>query len=69
MWKISFLGEKRSVPKGKVIGRTFDPYTQIVELIKGYKSRLYHFAIDGPVSPQNAKYFPRAGAFQTNIHI
>ena len=69
MWKISFLGEKRSVPKGKVIGRTFDPYIQIVELIKGYKSHLYHFVIGGPVGLQNAKYFLRAGAFQANIGI
>jgi hypothetical protein len=57
------LGEKRSIPKRKVIGGTFDPYTQIVELIKGYKSHLYHFAIGGPVGLQNAKYFPRASAF------
>jgi hypothetical protein len=57
------LGEKHSIPKRKVIGGTFDPYAQIVELIKGYKSHLYHFAIGGPVGPQNAKYFLRAGAF------
>jgi hypothetical protein len=25
--------------------------------------------IGGPFSLQNAKYFPRAGAFWTNIHI
>jgi hypothetical protein len=52
-----------------MIAQTFDLYTQSVELIKGYKSHLYHFPIDGPVGPQNTKYFSRAGAFGINIGI
>ena len=62
--KLPFWDESVSVPKRKVISQTFDPYTQIVELIKGYKSHLQHFAIGGPVALQNAKYFLRASTFE-----
>ena len=62
-----FLDESVHFPKRKISPQMADPYNQIVELIKGYKSPLECFSIGGLTGPQNAKYFLRASAFRMNI--